>query len=293
METTENNLNRKKAIRAIKVLLFSASIIPVLVGGAMAYHEGKFNIVYFILAGFGLFIGQAGGDYLYYYFTHRHTDERDSHSKIFAGWRPLFADVLPKEKGTLYAGIVCLAIDLAIAVYFTIILGYGILILALFGGLIAIFFTPLMLKGYKEPVIFVTFGPMCVLGMYYVMTANFNTTPILVSMPIAFFVTIVAYLKGAHFEVKEESTGEVILNLNTNHIIILYILGYISLLIPVIFSRMPLASLAGLLTIPFAISVIKTAKSSNQIQNYLWAVVRSLICFDILGIIISVSYFII
>ncbi len=292
MENTNISPERQKAIRAIKILLFSASVIPVLVGGAIADSINKFNLLYFILAGFGLFIGQAGGDYLYYYFTHRHTDERDSHSKIFAGWRPLFADNLPEEKGTLYAGITCLIIDLAIAVYFTYELGYGIILLALFGGLIAIFFTPLMLKGYKEPVIFVTFGPMCVFGMYYVMAVHFDWMPVVISLPIAFFVTVVAYLKGAHFEVKKEETGDVILNLNNKHIIILYVLGFFSLILPAILGFTPMASLAGLITIPVAISVVKTAKSTNQVQNYLWAVVRSLIAFDLLGIIIALSFII-
>lgn len=96
----------------------------------------------------GLCIGQAGADYLYYYFTHFHTDPRDAHTKIFAGWRPLLMGVCIKPEHTVYAGAACLAADLGIGVYFLTQLG------GMIAWLAAVFFTPLRLKGLKEPVIF-------------------------------------------------------------------------------------------------------------------------------------------
>jgi len=53
--------DRERAIRVIKILLFSASIVPSVVGGAIAFAAGSLAWVSFLLAAAGLFIGQAGG----------------------------------------------------------------------------------------------------------------------------------------------------------------------------------------------------------------------------------------
>ena len=159
---------REKAIRVIKYMLFSATVAPVILGGALTFKSAYFNSFNFFIAAIGLIIGQAGGDYLYYFFTHNHTNAKDAHTKIFAGWRPFFTERLSGSKGTLYAGVACLLIDFAIGYYFYLQFGYEILLLALAGGLVAVFFTPLMLLGLKEVVVFITFGPLSLTGIYHI-----------------------------------------------------------------------------------------------------------------------------
>lgn len=291
--STASSTGRGKAILVIKFMLFTASIVPAIVAGAMAYSTGSFSLISFILAGLGLLIGQAGGDYLYYYFTHRHTDPRDSHTKIFSGWKPFFTSALPEKHGTLIAGIVCLLLDLAIGYYFFTQYGITVLLLALAGGLVAIFFTPLMLRGLKEPVVFVTFGPLSMLGMYFVMTGELSYLPLLVSLPVASLVTIVAYLKGAKFDVKQEGDSQVIVNLNRKVIIYLTVLAYLSLIALVATGIMPVWTLAGLLTLPVAFSVLQVIrKESSKMQDYLWAVVRSIFALLFTGILIGIGYLI-
>src|SRR5512133_1487940 len=205
-----------KAIRFIKYLLFSASIIPCLVAGAMASRVGKVNGDWLFLVTLAIFIAQVGGDYLYYYFTHYHTDQRDAHTKIFAGWKPLFTGWLIKPEHTVFVGYFCLALALIIGSFFYIQLGNTILVLAAIGGAVAIFFTPLMLRGWKEPVIFVTFGPLVMLSVYYVLTRQIALAPVVASIPCAFLVTLVAYLKSARFDVQESEMGKVVLNVNVH-----------------------------------------------------------------------------
>jgi len=64
----------------------------------------------------------------------------------------LFTGTLFGPERTVRAGVACLLIDLAVAGYFVELRGAAILWFALAGGLIAVFFTPLMLRGLKEPV---------------------------------------------------------------------------------------------------------------------------------------------
>lgn len=283
--------SRYAAIRAIKFMLFSATIVPSLVGGALAYYHGSFNWTNFLLVGLALLIGQAGGDYLYYYFTHRHTDSRDSHTKIFAGWKPFFTSLLPEKHGTFYAGVVCLLIDLGIGIHYYLLLGAPVIWLALAGGLIAILFTPLMLRGLKEPVVFVTFGPLSTLGMYFVLTGEISSPdPAIVSLPLAFLVTVVAYLKGAKFELGHEGGEDVVLKLNRSRVLWLSLLGYVSLLALLLAGFLPALSALGFLSLPLAISVILVVrKNSSKVQDYLWAVVRSIWALLITGGFIALS----
>ncbi len=285
--------DREKAIRAIKILLFSASIIAAVVGGAAAASVAPVDPFLFVLATIGLFVGQAGGDYLYYYFTHFHTDARDAHTKIFAGWRPLFTGSILQPEHTLHAGIGCLAADLIIAVFFVLRLGTDILWFALVGGLVAIFFTPLMLRGLKEPVIFLTFGPLCVVGMAFALTGNWAILiPALVaSVPVGIFITVVAYLKSARFEVADQAGESVVLKLSRTAIIVLLALGYLGLIAGVVVKVLPPLSLLGLLSIPLAIGVVRVVRgTSSRVSEYLWATVRSIVISVIVGVFIAAAF---
>jgi 1,4-dihydroxy-2-naphthoate octaprenyltransferase len=281
-----------KAIRFIKYLLFSASIIPCLVAGAMAFKAGLFPVGAFLLVTFALFIGQTGGDYLYFYFTNFHSDQRDAHTKIFAGWKPLFTGTLIKPEQTVYAGFFCLGLDLLIGVYFFLQLGPAILVLAALGGAVAVFFTPLMLRGLKEPVIFITFGPLTMLGVYFVLTHQLSLSPVFTSLPVAFLVTLVAYLKSARFEVQESSSGKVVLKISTRTIQWLLGLAYLSLILIVILGFTPVWALLGLLTVPFAYLVSKKVGGQSKVEDYLWATVYSLVVFIATGLLISIGYLI-
>ncbi len=70
--------DRERAVRAIKVLLFSASLVPAAVGGAIAHAAGSFAWPPFLLAAVGLFLGQAGGDYLYFHARRSPADADDA-----------------------------------------------------------------------------------------------------------------------------------------------------------------------------------------------------------------------
>ncbi|ROL56352.1 prenyltransferase [Bacteroidetes/Chlorobi group bacterium ChocPot_Mid] len=282
---------KARAILMIKFLLFSASLVPSAVSGAIAYFEGSFSWLPFALLTLALFLGQSGGDYLYYYFTHFHTDSRDSHTKIFAGWKPLFVGSLLHPKQSLIAGIICLIIDGLIGIYFYLQLGTTVIYLAIAGGLIAVLFTPLMLKGFKEVVIFLTFGPLCILSGVYVLTGEFSMTALYASLPIGFFVTIVAYLKGAKFEVVKEGDTDVVMNLKRNIIYILTALAYLSLIILSLLKLIPPFGLTVIASVMLTYKVIQIIKSNkSKVSDYLNAVIMSLGTLILTGILISISF---
>ncbi len=278
---------RTRSILAIKILLFSASVIPALVAGALAYDHPQFRWISFILVTAGLFLGQAAGDYFYYYFTGYHSHTGDSHTKIFAGWKPLFIDTLLRPKDSLAAGIICLVLDLLILVWFITWLGAGILWLAAIGAAVALFFTPVMLRGYKEPLIFITFGPLSFFAGYYALTGEFALLPVVVSIPTAFFITVVAYLKGAHYKTKGEGSELVILNINRTHAAVLLVFAYLSIIASVVFGYLAPLALLGLITGLPALLLIRSLRKESTIVHYLKATVYSLLIMILTGVIIA------
>jgi len=278
---------RSRPIRFIKILLFSASVVPAVVAGALARADGYGNIAWWLLAAAGLLVGQAGADYLYYHFTHYHTESRDAHTRIFAGWRPLFVGSLLRKEQSVWAGSVCLLAALVFGVYFFFQVGPRILWLIAAGGLVSVFFTPLMLRGLKEPVIFLTFGPLCMAGIDFVLTRQFRLAPFAASLPVGFLVTVVAYLKGARYKVVEAGGSEVILNLKPRLAGALLLLGYVSLAGVVLSGFLPRLALLGLLTIPLSALLYRQLHTQKRISDYLWATVLSLVVFIATGLLMA------
>ncbi len=270
---------RSRPIRFIKILLFSASVMPAMVAGALARNCGRIDFSDWGLAALGLILGQAGADYLYYRFTNYHTDSRDAHTRIFAGWRPLFIGGPLKNEHSLHAGILCLFAALVIGVHFFLRLGAPVLWFVLAGGVVSLFFTPLMLRGLKEPVIFLTFGPLCVSGVDFVLTRQFRAEPLVASLPVGFLVTVVAYLKGARYRVVEEGGSEVILNLKSRVVTVLLILAYASLAGSVISGFVSPWALSGLISMPFSALLLRRLGTQRRIADYLWATVYSIVIF--------------
>ena len=283
---------RTRAIRVIKVLLFSASVIPALTAGAAAAYVGPVDVGALALATLGLLLAQAGGDYFYYYATHFHTDARDAHTKIFAGWRPFFADSLFEGERTRWAGALCLALAAAIGLYFVLTVGYVVAILALLGGAVALFFTPLMLRGYKEPVIFVTFGPLCMVGVYYVLRQEISLLPLWTSLPVACFVTVVGYLKSARYQVHEDAQGRAfVVNLDRRVIVALLGVGYGGLALGVALRQLPVWTLLGGASLPLARTVLRAVSDNrSEIQAYLWATVRAIGVLIIMGLGLALGF---
>ena len=288
--STTVSAERDLAIRFIKALLFSASIVPAVVAGAVAFRLGGLNLADLLLSGFGVFLGQAGGDYLYYYFTHLRSDSSDPHGKIFAGWMPFFANNLLAGRRVLLGAFVCLAIALGIGVHFTLKVGPAVLLFAAVGGVIALFFTPLMLRGLKEPIIFVAFGPATVCGMVFVQTGELSTLALVVSMPVAFLVTLVAHLKSARFTSAPGNAEEVMVELSRGLVAMLGAGAFVSIGLAATLGWVPLGTLSFLLALPLAIEVVRTAgRRQNQLMTYLWVVVRSLILLILGGGLLSAS----
>jgi 1,4-dihydroxy-2-naphthoate octaprenyltransferase len=135
-----------------------------------------------------------------------------------------------------------------------------------------------------------TFGPLCVFSIYFVLTQDYSWVPLIVSLPIGLFITLVAYLKGARFQVKEDHGDIYIHNLKTRTVLGLLVLAYTSLVVGVLLKAINSWALLATLTLPFSFYLVRMLSGRNRISDYLWATVLSLVISIMAGLMIALSF---
>ena len=179
-------------LRALNLPVYSVAIIPVVVAAAAAWEAtGQLAIPRFFLTLAGLIVVQVGINLQNDYFdaqTGVDTDKEESFVKLWRSSRPV-----------LLAFSLAFSLAIGIFVYFQVALG-GIVLLVIVatGGLLGFFYSapPLRLsyRGLGEPVTFACFGPLAVLGAYYVQTEDLALQPFLLSIPVGLLTTAILYI---------------------------------------------------------------------------------------------------
>src|SRR5579875_760523 len=186
-------------LRLTRAQFLPLIILPVSVGTALAYsstHSTNAELFGLALAGsVFLHLGANAIDDCYDY----------------EGWKPIPRNLisLPVAKALSF---LLLGLSLSFGVYLSIRVGYWALILGLIGVALAYFYTAPPLKldyrgiGLGELAIFAAFGPVPVLGSYYVQTGILSMEAFLISIPIGIMtVTILLDHDLIFFEVYRAS----------------------------------------------------------------------------------------
>ncbi len=176
-------------LRASRPFSFTASVTPVFLGTALAWYQGFFNGIYFLLAALGALLLHAGSNLISDYFDYKRQVDRQG----TLGGSGVLVEGLMTPKAILWGGWTAFGVATLIGVYLISQRGLPILVLGLVGILGGFFYTadPVEYK-YKalgDVGIFLLFGPLIVLGAYYVQTGVLSWLPVWISLPIALLVT--------------------------------------------------------------------------------------------------------
>jgi 1,4-dihydroxy-2-naphthoate octaprenyltransferase len=179
--------------RALRPFTYSASLVPVLVGSAIAWREGHVNVILFLVALLGSVFIQMGTNLANEYFDYvqgvDRTDSLGPAGVIIQGKLP--------ASHVLFAAILAFAIGAILGLYIVIEVGIVILLVGLLSVLFAWFYTakPFSLgyRGLGEPEVFVFMGPVMVVAAYYVQARTFAWPPLLISIPVGVFVTAILH----------------------------------------------------------------------------------------------------
>lgn len=168
-------------------------ILPASVGTALAFrYENVFEISYFILTLIGVMLLHLGANAIDDCYDYQNGVDRVADSffpRDFGGWKPIPRGLI-SLKGAKTSSYLLLLGSLGLAIYFTIVVGPWSLILGVAGVLLAIVYTAPPLKldyrgyGFGEIAILLAFGPIPVLGSFYVQTGMLTLPALLVSLPI-------------------------------------------------------------------------------------------------------------
>jgi len=171
---------------------FPASIVPMLVGGALAYRADFWDWPLFLLTLLGGLFFHIGANLTNTYFDFQRGADTVEH----ADDRTLVDRMLRPRDVLLLTGLFFLA-GLAIGAYLASQAGWELLALGAAGLFLGLFYTADPL-GYKYRAlgdlgIFISFGPLLVLGSYFVQTEKLDLLPLLFSLPLGLLIVAIVH----------------------------------------------------------------------------------------------------
>lgn len=291
-------------VKALRPKFFTAAIIPILLGAAVAWHgTGGFNWIYFLLALLGGISVSAGLNLVNDYYDHTSgLDELNQHHNPFSGGSRVIQDGLITPAWVLRAGITCFSIAAGIGLYLDYLLpGHILLVIGLVGIILAFFYSASPIRigytGLGEIACGLGFGPVMVLGSYYVQTGKLAWQPLWASIPIGMLIALVLYIN-------EFPDCEADKQANKRTLVVIWgkrkavrfytaflLLNYIFIIVGVAGRIFPRLALISLLTTPLAFHAIRVArKNFDRISELLPANAATIAIHLSLGILLSGGY---
>ncbi|HEV8229341.1 MAG TPA: 1,4-dihydroxy-2-naphthoate octaprenyltransferase [Candidatus Limnocylindria bacterium] len=245
---------------------FTASTVPVAVGGALAAVEGLFDWTLFLVslfAGVLLHIGTNVTNEIY--------DVRKGVDTIVS---PRASHAIVKgritDRAAYVMAILAFAAAFALGVYLASVRGWPIVALGLAGLVGGYTYTapPFQYKfsPYGIPLVFMLMGPLMVVGSFYAITGTIDWSALAISIPVGFLVA--AILHGNEWrDISEDAragarTFSVRMGRRAAHWLYLSLVvgAYIALTVAVLAGLLPTWSLLAILSLPLLVRQIRSAE---------------------------------
>jgi 1,4-dihydroxy-2-naphthoate octaprenyltransferase len=250
----------------LRPFAYTASVVPVVAGGALAAVDGQFTWLPFLAALVGGVLLHSGTNIVNEIYDVRKgvdtiTSPRASHALVKGRLT---------ERAAYVVAIVAFALATAVGVYLIALRGPAIVGLGLLGLAGGYFYTaPPFAYKYRAlgvPLVFLLMGPLMVEGAYFAVTGAWSLEALIVSIPIGLLVT--AILDGNEWRDISEDTRAGIRTLSgsigkeyAHYFYVALVLGaYMALGVAVAARLLPPATLIAILSLPFLAQVIRSAE---------------------------------
>jgi 1,4-dihydroxy-2-naphthoate octaprenyltransferase len=249
---------------------FTASVLPIAVGGAFAYSQGRMNWFLFLAAligGVGLHIGTNVINEIY--------DVRHGIDSITS---PRMSMAILKgrisERDAFVVAWSGFLIALLMGIVLTLNRGWLIVLLGVVGFVGGYFYTapPFQYK-YRAlglPLVFVLMGPLMVIGSYFAVTGRFDANLLVASVPVGLLVT--AILHGNEWRDVAEDTRHGFTTLSaqlgrdaSHWVYVMLVLGaYVAVGLAVMVGALPKLALLTLLSLPLMAWILRDAERGAE-----------------------------
>jgi 1,4-dihydroxy-2-naphthoate octaprenyltransferase len=242
------------------------SLVLAPIGTAIAWHDGSFNLGYFLLAWVGAILAHVGVNVFNEYFDYVSGLDFETQKTPFSGGSGILTAGLIEPRRAYLLGAACLLIDTVIGVYFVFVQGWGLLPVILLGGLFAYFYTPYLSRWrIGELTAGLGLGSLVVLGSYFVQTGQYTWEVIVASLAPGFLTANLLLLNEFPDVEADRQVGRrnLVMALGRRRAARLYtillVCTYLSIVLGVVFRLMPWPALVALLTVPQARKAIQGA----------------------------------
>ena len=255
----------KLYLTEIRAPFFTASVLPILLGTAIAWHYTHvIHWPYFFLALVGGVALHAGTNIANDYFDHLSGNDAANTEYIrpFTGGSRLIQKGLLKPIEVLLESLAFFALGILVGFYFLWVYGWPIFWIGVIGVFSGFFYTaPPFKLGYRgvgELVVGLNFGILMTLGAYLVQTGELAWAPVIAALPLALLIVAVLYANQFPDYQADKVVGK-------RHLVVLLgreraVWGYMALLLiayfliiaSVLWWGMPVYALIILFTMPIA-----------------------------------------
>jgi 1,4-dihydroxy-2-naphthoate octaprenyltransferase len=257
---------------AVRPVSFTASVVPVLVGTAIA-AERAFHPWLFGLALGGSVLIHAGTNLVNDYFDHiKGTDGADA-----LGPSGVIQRGMLSARAVLWGGVAAFGAGAAAGIALTTATGWPVLALGIASVAAGFFYTasPLSLayRGLGEVVVFIFMGPVIVLGAYYVQTQSWAWEPFVASLPVGLLVAAILHANNVRDIESDRRNNKWTLAALAGRpvadyeFVALMLAGYVVVVVMTLAGPAPWPVLATLLTLPIALRIVRMEASTRSARG--------------------------
>jgi 1,4-dihydroxy-2-naphthoate octaprenyltransferase len=260
---------------ATRVPFLTATIVPVLLGAVVARVHGfsAWWAAMLALLGasaihLGLNVANDVSD------TTSGADEVNVNPTMFSGGSRVIQYGLVSLQTMRMVSIACYAVGIGIGLYFVATRGIELLWIGLAGIFLSIFYTapPLRLvhRGLGEVCVALGFGPIMVLGSYFVVAERLSGEALYASLPVGLLIMLVLYVNQVPDRPADERAGKrtIVVRLGKEAIVSGYAFfvttAFVLIAVGALAGLMPIWTLVALAPAPLAFKVYQALRSHYE-----------------------------
>lgn len=259
---------------AVRPLSLTASLIPILLGGALAlYLTHNLHVGTFLLTLIGALMVQASTNMINDWKDAERDAENTTGMRPFTGGSRVIQLGLISRADMGFFGLLMFVIATLIGIYLVFISGWKLIPLIIYGIIAGLFYTNEkgkfsfinMAPGIAELLIATTYGVFMTMGAYFVQTGSYSWTVFLLSLPVSLFISNVLLINQFPDADSDAKSGKQTLVVRLgkrtakNVLITCFVIGYVIVALLPVFGYAPYYLYVAFLSLPFAYQAIRYA----------------------------------